>query len=653
LRPFTQVVVDIDADDVVRERAARVRLIVAGAPTEAELPEAAPSIQRTITLRSPGGPYWPLREVMEPRNLDTERRFLVSVTARTADDDFVAEVRVLSGYVSGEVRYIRLRLEASCIAVECGATETCANGHCEDAWREPGSLPLFKSDGPRAGFSGGSDGDAGPNTNDDASGADVSKGGCSNDHGGCDVLVSCQVANRAVVCGTCPPGYDDVHGDGTACRDRDECLIDNGGCDSQHGRCTNTAGRYECRCEEGFHGDGKHCSGNVPCQDDSACTEHASCKELDGRRSCVCKAGYEGNGASCADSDECARKLDDCDRMPNACSNDAGGYHCQCPAGYTGDGRGEAGCVGINECTAGTDDCSDVPDACVDTGSGFNCQCPTGYSGTGRGPAGCVDVDECAANTDTCASTPEACVNDAPGFHCQCPPGFTGTGQGVAGCADVDECLTSNGGCDLHRACLNTLGGVQCGVCAAGYGVTGASGCSLCACYQTGGQGECSSRTESVPIAATAPLGGNRVVTALTMVGFQVDLPENAHASSFGVFKQGAGRAGEVMLGLYSNVNGQPSVRLAHTESTAFTGNQVRLPAVSDDEGSGCLPAGTYWLVAVSNANVNYGEANAGGVRSVTLGVLRTSATLPARWPVGSTFSTAPQLNLFVTFDHP
>jgi len=43
-------------------------------------------------------------------------------------------------------------------------------------------------------------------------------------------------------------------------KDIDECLNDNGGCDS-NANCKNTFGGFNCTCQKGFEGNGFICSG--------------------------------------------------------------------------------------------------------------------------------------------------------------------------------------------------------------------------------------------------------------------------------------------------------------------------------------------------------------------------------------------------------
>ena len=47
------------------------------------------------------------------------------------------------------------------------------------------------------------------------------------------------------------------------CADIDECARNISQCDTGTGICNNTVGSYECRCKEGYYGDGfiGNCSG--------------------------------------------------------------------------------------------------------------------------------------------------------------------------------------------------------------------------------------------------------------------------------------------------------------------------------------------------------------------------------------------------------
>ena len=48
----------------------------------------------------------------------------------------------------------------------------------------------------------------------------------------------------------------------TSYTDVDECKDDRHDC-HVNGTCTNTAGSFECVCNDGYFGDGRNCSGNI------------------------------------------------------------------------------------------------------------------------------------------------------------------------------------------------------------------------------------------------------------------------------------------------------------------------------------------------------------------------------------------------------
>ncbi|MBI5508427.1 MAG: trypsin-like serine protease [Deltaproteobacteria bacterium] len=103
----------------------------------------------------------------------------------------------------------------------------------------------------------------------------------------CDPLAGCSDAGDGTAkCGPCPAGYQDVNGDGSSCRDIDECAAGTDTCDA-HAVCANTAGSFGC----------------------------------------ACATGYEGNGHTCSDIDECGRNPQAC-AAPLICVNTAGAFSC-------------------------------------------------------------------------------------------------------------------------------------------------------------------------------------------------------------------------------------------------------------------------------------------------------------------------------------
>merc|ERR1719271_266402 len=91
-------------------------------------------------------------------------------------------------------------------------------------------------------------------TNDGEKGCkDVNE--CLTSNGGCDSKRACANTDGGRTCGNCPSGYTN-NGD-TACSDVDECATSNGGCDSKRA-CQNTDGGRTCGdCQSGYSNDGE------------------------------------------------------------------------------------------------------------------------------------------------------------------------------------------------------------------------------------------------------------------------------------------------------------------------------------------------------------------------------------------------------------
>jgi hypothetical protein len=446
--PTTQIVVDVHADAVVRSRTEELQLDVWSAEHRDQLGEREHVLTRTLPPRGDAleAAMWPIRLVFEPRNGDPDRVFELLVTTRSADGAMVARARVITGYVKHEARYVSARLEAACVGIACQSGETCSAGACQSAWLDAADLPYVPGKlRPR-------DRDAPPDAGADASGLDAAVDAaadaaldagvdagdaaidasvdlCLTNNGGCDPLVTCESLGFIVACGQCPNGFADDNANGTRCTDIDECETNNGGCDVSHAKCTNLPGGFECKCEKGFHGNGKECSVNVPCSDDATvCDLRATCTAMKGKKMCTCGAGFEGDGGRCTDIDECALQPERCGAH-GKCVNTEGTFECTCDPGYL---RTADACVDIDECAANTDDCTNRPNACVNTQGGFMCKCPKGYTGRATGSEGCNDTDECYEHMANCSSNAD-CMNTRGSFTCTCKSGFMGNGVNCTG----------------------------------------------------------------------------------------------------------------------------------------------------------------------------------------------------------------------------
>ncbi|XP_028406132.1 von Willebrand factor D and EGF domain-containing protein-like isoform X2 [Dendronephthya gigantea] len=187
--------------------------------------------------------------------------------------------------------------------------------------------------------------------------------------------------------------------------------------------CTDRVAGFSCGpCPPGYTGDAKYnCSrvdGKVDeCIENPKVCHNASCKFYNGSYQCRCIDGYTGDGENCTDVDECMGHP--CLKHAT-CINTKGSYFCVCAKGFTGDGGNN--CSDINECAHTPDVCN--PQAnCRNTPGSFFCHCKTGFTGNG---ANCTDIDECAQSP---CHEHARCNNTMPGYVCECRQGYLGDGK--------------------------------------------------------------------------------------------------------------------------------------------------------------------------------------------------------------------------------
>jgi len=205
----------------------------------------------------------------------------------------------------------------------------------------------------------------------------------------CAVTETCNInTGSGLICPTCAPGFrGNGTGTCTACAPIANCAS---------GLTCTTSGNQTCAtCAAGYVGDGTgtctRCAAgtfdnNNVCTDcgtiaNCAVTETCNVTTGNGDICPTCATGYSGSGtAACTDINECASPLTHtCDTSPNACINDPGSYHCQCPVNYNDVNDDGSDCLlACTNCDANAD--------CVQTApSTYQCQCDASENFVGNG----------------------------------------------------------------------------------------------------------------------------------------------------------------------------------------------------------------------------------------------------------------------------
>jgi EGF domain-containing protein len=114
------------------------------------------------------------------------------------------------------------------------------------------------------------------------------------DGGGCAPQVTCTALTAGRTCGACPAGWA---GSGVG---PDGCVEDVCAACSPFASCS-PGGAPACACNVGFTGDGTSCRNVDECAPGGSanCGEHQQCGDLFGSYLCVCAPGYHAEGESC------------------------------------------------------------------------------------------------------------------------------------------------------------------------------------------------------------------------------------------------------------------------------------------------------------------------------------------------------------------
>ncbi|HEX2678031.1 MAG TPA: EGF domain-containing protein [Polyangiales bacterium] len=334
----TEILVEIDAEPAVRATAQSLKVIVEGSDGIDKLTGRVKRLEETVKPVD-----FPKHVALVPLRGDEERVFVLTATVLDGDRKFVAQARLISGYVAGEVRFAKLMLEDSCIGVDsCDPLETCSQAMCLPALIDSSKLSENRNKPTLLSFA---EQDAGS----DAAAGGESDGAVDAGTGDAAMPAVSVIATAGDPC--------DVQG-ARACSGHGSKLplSCNGGswqtaepCDDDQ-RCDSAEGAQLGTCQPIV----TECAGetaNVPfCADDAlrtcpdlvsfvqtSCGAHAACVETGSKAVCSCLPGFKTSGGKCVDIDECASNHGGCDPVA-ICNNTPGTHSCACPAGYTGDG---------------------------------------------------------------------------------------------------------------------------------------------------------------------------------------------------------------------------------------------------------------------------------------------------------------------------
>lgn len=234
----------------------------------------------------------------------------------------------------------------------------------------------------------------------------------------------------------CLPGFTDQ----LCSTNIDECESDP--CMNE-GVCTDGINEFTCNCSDtGFKG--PQCEINIDDCESSPCQHGSTCSDLIKDYECLCHPGYEGknceedipecdlspclNGATCLERSNLT--LYELGIFTNFTYEEAGGFVCECVAGFTG----EMCEVNIDECQS--DPCQ--KGECVDGINAYLCECWPGYEGVNCE----TEINECELYSPCVRGS---CIDRVADYECVCEEDYGGKNCSVEliGCRNV-ECL--NGG---------------------------------------------------------------------------------------------------------------------------------------------------------------------------------------------------------------
>lgn len=319
----------------------------------------------------------------------------------------------------------------------------------------------------------------------------------------CTAPAICVASVSSASC-RCPIGFIDVYGDGSLCRDINECLIP-GICD-RDGQCTNTPGSFQCTCAGPAlvvagslcvcgPGYTRSSTGHCLADDGQACEQDTDCRNnhCEGGTCCAVSCDQPGecqtkDGASCEDGQTCsypaapdgtpcddllACKMRsvcgdgkcgggvavDCDDR-NPCTDDS----CEEPLGCRNRNNDEScddqnACTDQDACQSGLcrgklRSCASLEDSCnhgsCEPNTGECVLTPLADGAACDDDDGCTLGDSCAAGScsgtaNACGPHAIACSTAAGANQCECADGFVDDAAG--------RCVPSDNECAMQSVC--------------------------------------------------------------------------------------------------------------------------------------------------------------------------------------------------------
>ena len=145
---------------------------------------------------------------------------------------------------------------------------------------------------------------------------------CSTNKNDCDPNANCTNSEGSYEC-FCRQSF---FGNGEICFPG-SCSESN--CPSNKNKKCVSSTTIDCKCDDGFDSNNSsECIDIDECQKNS-CAEEATCTNSAGSFNCSCNNGYSGDGMTCSDLDECESGNHDCHQNAN-CTNTIGSFSCTC-----------------------------------------------------------------------------------------------------------------------------------------------------------------------------------------------------------------------------------------------------------------------------------------------------------------------------------